>query len=78
METGWELIRLELKYCERCGGLWMRTRGSHDVYCALCVLQLKEFPAARGRRKSRALINDRIEITGQRANWPEACGGGNV
>ena len=53
METEWELIQLELKYCERCGGLWMRARGSHQVYCALCALQLKDYPVAREARKVR-------------------------
>jgi hypothetical protein len=28
---GLEIVRLELKYCERCGGLWMRTWGTDDV-----------------------------------------------
>ena len=34
---GLEIVRLELKYCERCGGLWMRIWGTEDVYCpSLC------------------------------------------
>jgi Zn-finger nucleic acid-binding protein len=31
-----ELIQVELKYCERCGGLWLRRQGSEQVYCASC------------------------------------------
>lgn len=27
---------LELKYCERCGGLWLRPRGWAGVHCASC------------------------------------------
>ena len=30
-------IQLELKYCERCGGLWLRPRGSELVFCAACA-----------------------------------------
>ena len=31
-----ELIQLELKYCERCGGLWLRPHGSDLVFCQRC------------------------------------------
>ena len=31
-------IHLELKYCERCGGLWLRLTGSELVFCASCAL----------------------------------------
>ncbi len=30
-------ILLELKYCERCGGLWLRLKGSEMVFCAQCA-----------------------------------------
>lgn len=33
-------IQLELKYCERCGGLWLRPTGSDLVFCAPCALVL--------------------------------------
>ena len=29
-----EAIQLELKYCERCGALWLRLRGAQQIYCA--------------------------------------------
>ena len=38
--------KLELKYCERCGGLRLRTYGSHEVYCARCAQAISEMPAA--------------------------------
>jgi Zn-finger nucleic acid-binding protein len=34
------VILLELKYCERCGGLWLRPRGSNLIYCAACARAL--------------------------------------
>ncbi len=40
-----EVIQLELKYCERCGGLWLRLRGAHQVYCAACELEMLQLPA---------------------------------
>lgn len=30
-------IQLELKYCERCGGLGTRPRGSDLIFCAACA-----------------------------------------
>ncbi len=32
-----EIIEVELKYCERCGGLWLRPCGSGRVFCAKCA-----------------------------------------
>jgi hypothetical protein len=33
-------ILMELKYCERCGGLWLRPRGSGLIYCPSCARAL--------------------------------------
>ncbi len=35
MELG--VSQLELKYCERCGGLWLRPRGSDLIFCGPCA-----------------------------------------
>ena len=37
-------IQVELKYCERCGGLWVRPQGSGGVYCASCRVFLSSMP----------------------------------
>jgi Zn-finger nucleic acid-binding protein len=31
------VIRMELKYCEACGGLWFRREESEEIYCQRCV-----------------------------------------
>jgi hypothetical protein len=28
---------MELKYCERCGNLWLRRSGAEDAHCAPCA-----------------------------------------
>jgi ribosomal protein L37AE/L43A len=33
-------IHMELKYCERCGGLWLRIKGSEVIYCPGCSMML--------------------------------------
>jgi uncharacterized Zn finger protein (UPF0148 family) len=54
-----EEIQVELKYCERCGGLWLRRQGAEGVYCASCRVRLAAMPkpevapapeARRGRK----------------------------
>ena len=37
-------IQMELKYCERCGGLWLRPAGTDGVYCAGCRVCLEAMP----------------------------------
>ncbi len=35
---------LELKYCERCGGLWLRPVGGGQIYCLNCSREMEELP----------------------------------
>src|SRR2546421_128279 len=35
---------VELKVCERCGGLWLRPGGSRWIYCGPCKAKLEELP----------------------------------
>jgi uncharacterized Zn finger protein (UPF0148 family) len=49
METG---ITIELKYCERCGGLWLRHAGSAEVYCVTCAPEMQQ--VAQPRKKPAA------------------------
>jgi hypothetical protein len=39
-------LQFELKYCERCGGLWLRPAGGGQVYCVACGRAMAELPAA--------------------------------
>jgi hypothetical protein len=66
-----EIICLELKYCERCGSLWMRTQGTGEVYCPNCALEMLDLPAARRERPPRLLLvsDDRVEIKSQAEVW---------
>ncbi len=55
-------IRVELKYCERCGGLWFRLEHSRDVLCAPCrqkqdtTLEALDRPSALPPRKPAARV----------------------
>ncbi len=39
-------LSLELKYCERCGGLWLRPVGGEQIYCVACGRAMAELPPA--------------------------------
>jgi len=46
------VIQLELKYCERCAGLFLRQLGIGELYCAGCAEQMSDsrsMPKARSR-----------------------------
>jgi hypothetical protein len=48
-----ETVKLEPKYCELCGALWLRPRGNDSSYCAPCAARLQRMvrssDAPRGR-----------------------------
>jgi hypothetical protein len=54
-ETEDQEIQVELKYCERCGGLWLRLLGTNGVYCASCraLLESRPNPGEAPPRKAR-------------------------
>jgi hypothetical protein len=64
------LIYLELKYCERCGALWLRPGGSDVVFCGNCARAAVEL--AKWENSSRA---GSLSVPYQSAFWSE---GGNA
>jgi hypothetical protein len=44
-------LQVDLKVCEGCGALWLRTMPGR-VYCRRCAPLLADFPAARGLRRT--------------------------
>jgi Zn-finger nucleic acid-binding protein len=69
-----EKMSLELKYCERCGGLWLRPAGGGQIYCASCAKQIAEMPPASGRFDSSSEKLAGSEVVIQETN--EFCRGG--
>ncbi len=47
------LCYLELKYCERCGALWLRRAESQESYCRSCFMQMKDSPRMQKPKKNR-------------------------
>jgi Zn-finger nucleic acid-binding protein len=71
-----EVVQLELKYCERCGALWLRRRGGLEVYCPPCDLEMLDLPAPRRLpSKPRVPGNHKIERKSQSGSFA-ICGQG--
>lgn len=49
------LVYLQLKYCERCGGLWLRPDGTATPYCPACQHFMAALPV-RARRPERKIV----------------------
>jgi hypothetical protein len=52
-----EYLRVQLKVCEGCGGLWFRTQNTEDVYGRCCAgklaLHAKAAPTERRGRRAK-------------------------
>ncbi len=48
-------VRVELKYCERCGGLWVREPGTGVVYCDDCLPKVADLPIPKKKPTSARL-----------------------
>ena len=46
--------RVELKICERCGGLWLRPANSEWIYCGICKKHVSGLPQPKLHRKAAA------------------------
>ena len=68
--------QLELKYCERCGALWLRHKGAECVYCADCVSQMNEMP--QPRRSAPRLQVPPIDLDGRRFDLCGVVAGGRL
>ncbi len=77
-------IQLELKYCERCGGLFLRPRADEKVYCEECTAHLEAIPhraeppthKSRGARLATAPKSGRRDLRGvAQIHYMEAVAG---
>jgi Zn-finger nucleic acid-binding protein len=75
-----EIILLDLKYCERCGGLWLRPRSCEQVLCASCLAQLSKLHQGWEKHNLRRLVlKTTIHANSGGRKVPAICGkGGNA
>jgi hypothetical protein len=74
------VVRVELKYCEHCGGLWLRECGAGTVYCESCRQKVEDLPLPKRRPgrlslpvRRRAAVENYESLPGDRDM--EAAGG---
>ena len=46
-------VGVELKYCEHCGGLFVRERGAGVVYCDACQPKVADLPTPKRKTPGR-------------------------
>jgi Zn-finger nucleic acid-binding protein len=54
-------MAVELKYCERCGGLWLRPVGGREIYCPPCIPKMAQLPFRGMKQTSLAYLNRQNE-----------------
>jgi hypothetical protein len=69
---------VELKYCERCGGLWLRLHGDEEVYCPECTPKMAELPPRRRGRVLVVAVNSLDELEGCLAELTGITEGGHA
>lgn len=57
------LARVELKYCEHCGGLWVRESGT-GVYCQRCEPKVADLPIPKKPRRLVLPVGLRSQLEG--------------
>ncbi len=71
-----EELTLELKYCERCGALWLRPARGRQVYCVDCALQIADLPLAWSEPETPALGSQGKAVDGEFGEYAEDDGRG--
>jgi hypothetical protein len=79
---GKDTVRVELKYCEHCGGLWVREGGA-GVYCEKCQDKVADLPIPKMKSGRIVLPVAKNTVVGDRSLEPldenerefEAAGG---
>lgn len=53
--------RVELKYCEHCGGLWVREGGA-GAYCERCQPKIADLPIPKRQRRPKLPVGPRTMV----------------
>lgn len=53
--------RVELKYCEHCGGLWVREGGA-GAYCQKCQPKIADLPIPKRQRRPKLPVAPRTVL----------------
>jgi len=68
--SGKDSVRVELKYCEHCGGLWVREGGA-GVYCEKCQDKVADLPIPKKKSGRIVLPVAKNPVVGDRGREPQ-------
>ena len=71
LESVVKLLRRDLKVCEGCGGLWVRTGIEAGVYCRHCSPFIAALPARRRRSPGRPCRSTAASVRTEQTGRPE-------
>lgn len=63
-------LEVELKYCERCGGLWLRPVGGRQIYCPPCIPKMAQIPFRGMRHRASNFSGHEANGRGNRGQGP--------
>jgi hypothetical protein len=63
-------VRVELKYCEHCGGLWVREGGS-GAYCGKCQPVVADLPVSKKAGRIKLPLRRPTVVDGYELELPE-------
>jgi len=72
-------ILVDLKYCERCGALWLRPQGGTGVYCGGCRTCLAAMPnpglapPRKPRRRKQRALETNVQTTSLQSSARVGC-----
>jgi len=73
------VVLLDLKYYERCGGLWLRPCDCDDVLCASCAAEVTKLQSGWGEKGMRLVLKTTMQADGESREVLVICGeGGNA
>ena len=72
MDCSGKTGQVGLKYCERCGGLWLRPEGESTVLCTGCAVDDRDFPrwwSAKIRAQRKRMERNTAQEAGCDGQW---------
>jgi len=73
------VMLLDLKYCERCGGLWLRPQDCDEVLCVSCATEVARLQNGWREKSMRLVLKTTMQVDGESREVLVMCGeGGNA
>ncbi len=68
VEVSAEQLEVELRYCERCGGVWLGRVGGRQIYCPPCIPIMAHMPFRGMKQTANTYFGSQREGTEKRVH----------